>query len=60
MTRAEIREKHGISMIEHPNIANKELSDEEAKGYENFILGIVYFFEHFGDEDYFDDNGCEI
>lgn len=34
MTRAEIRAKYKISRIEHPDIANKVLSEDEAKAYE--------------------------
>ena len=30
MTRAQIREKYGISMLESPSVANKELSEKEA------------------------------
>jgi len=37
MTRAQIREKHGISMLESPSVANKELSEKEATEYENFV-----------------------
>ena len=36
-TRAEIRDKIGIVTIEHPDIANKELSEAEAIEYEEFM-----------------------
>ena len=34
MTREQIRNKYGITQLEHPSIVNKELSEEEAAGYE--------------------------
>ena len=37
MTRAQIREKHGISMLESPSVANKELSEKEVAEYENCV-----------------------
>lgn len=40
MTRAQIREKHGISMLESPSVANKELSEKEATEYENFVSSL--------------------
>lgn len=30
MTREQIRNKYGITQLEHPSIVNKELSEEEA------------------------------
>lgn len=39
-TRAEIRAKLGIKTIEHPDVANKELTEEESKEYENFLIGL--------------------
>ena len=36
-TRAEIRKKFGIVTLEDPSIANSELSEQEAKDYENFL-----------------------
>ena len=35
MTREQIRNKYGITQLEHPSIVNKELSEEEAAGYKN-------------------------
>lgn len=40
MTRSQIREKYGISMLESPSVANKELSEKEAAEYENFVSSL--------------------
>lgn len=40
-TRAEIRRKLGIVTIESPSVANKELSEIEAKEYEEFMIRLV-------------------
>lgn len=40
-TRAEIRRKLGIVTIESPSVANKELSEIEAKEYEEFMTRLV-------------------
>lgn len=37
MTREQIRNKYGITQLEHPSIVNKELSEEEAAGYEKIV-----------------------
>lgn len=37
MTRSQIREKYGISMLESPSVANKELSEKEAAEYEDCV-----------------------
>ena len=55
MTRAEIREKHGIIMLEPPRIANKELTSEEAESYEKFVKMLVENFETYKDDDESDD-----
>ena len=36
MTRKDIRDKYNIVCLERPERANKELSNGEAKKYENF------------------------
>ena len=41
MTRAEIRKKLGIVVLEEPKIANKELTQEEAEKYEDFIRSLI-------------------
>ena len=41
MTRAQIREKYGISMLESPSMANKELSEKEAAEYEDFVSSFL-------------------
>ena len=43
MTRAEIRKKLGIIVLEDPKIANTELSQEEAEEYKNFMESMVNF-----------------
>lgn len=40
MTRSQIREKYGISMLESPSVANKELSEKEAAEYKNFVSSL--------------------
>lgn len=35
MTRAQIHEKHGIVRLMPPDVANEELSDEDAQKYED-------------------------
>lgn len=42
-TRAEIRRKLGIVVLEHPNIANKELPEAEAQEYEQFMTYLQEF-----------------
>lgn len=41
MTRAEIRKKLGIVVLEDPKIANKELTKEEAEKYEDFMKSLI-------------------
>ena len=41
MTRAEIRKKLGIVVLEDPKIANKELTQEEAEKYEDFMKSLI-------------------
>ena len=40
MTRAQIHEKHGIVRLKPPDVANEELSDEDAQKYEDLITYI--------------------
>lgn len=40
MTRAQIHEKHGIVRLMPPDVANEELSDEDAQKYEDLITYI--------------------
>ena len=55
MTRAQIRDKYDIVMLEHPSIANKELSEKEAASYEDFCKSMVEVFnEAFDDSSDFD------
>lgn len=44
-TRAEIRKKHGIVILERPDFANKELTEKEANEYEQFIVSLCDFYE---------------
>ena len=55
MTRAQIRKKYGIEQLEHPSIANKELSEKEAETYEKFCKMIVKNFDDFYNDDGSDD-----
>lgn len=55
MTRAEIRAKHGITVIESPEVANKQLSEVESKRYENMIVMMKNYFSN----DYEDDDNDE-
>lgn len=55
MTRAEIRAKYGIAMLEPPRVANKELTDEEAAAYEKFVQISVKIFEEYWNDDGSDD-----
>lgn len=54
MTRAQIRKRYGIEQLEHPAIANKELSEKEVAAYEKFCKMTV---ENFGD--FYDDDGSD-
>mgnify|MGYP005932074315 FL=1 len=45
MTRAQIREKYGISMLESPSVANKELSEKEAAEYEDCVSLLLRTFD---------------
>lgn len=51
MTRAQIRAKYGITRIEHPDIANEELSDEEAVAYERAAKALAENFDKLWDDD---------
>lgn len=42
-TRAEIRKELGIVTIEHPEVANKELSEQEALEYKKFMASLCDF-----------------
>lgn len=55
MTRAEIRTKYGIVVLEPPMVANKELTDEEAAAYEKFVQMSVKNFEEYWNDDGSDD-----
>lgn len=44
MTREQIRNKYGITQLEHPSIVNKELSEEEAAGYEKIVKACCKLF----------------
>lgn len=55
MTRAQIRKRYGIEQLEHPAIANKELSEKEAETYEKFCKMIVENFDDFYNDDGSDD-----
>lgn len=55
MTRAQIRKRYGIEQLEHPAIANKELSEKEAAAYEKFCKMTVENFDDFYDDDGSDD-----
>ena len=55
MTRAQIRKRYGIERLEHPAIANKELSEKEAETYEKFCKMIVKNFDDFYNDDGLDD-----
>ncbi len=50
MTRAQIRERLGISMIENPRIANREMTEDEAKEYESMTLAILENFRKTAEE----------
>lgn len=45
MTRAQIREKYGISMLESPSVVNKELSEKEAAEYEDCVSLLLRTFD---------------
>lgn len=55
MTRAQIRKRYGIEQLEHPAIANKELSEKEAETYEKFCKMIVKKFD-----DFYNDDGSDV
>lgn len=42
-TRAEIRKELGIVTIEHPDVANKELTEQEALEYKEFLHKLCEF-----------------
>ena len=52
MTREQIRNKYGITQLEHPSIANKELSEEEAAAYEKIVkMHVASFSVYWNDDD---------
>ena len=55
MTRAEIRAKYGIVVLEPPKVANKGLTDEEAAAYEKFVQMSAKNFEEYWNDDGSDD-----
>ena len=44
MTRAQIHEKHGIVRLMPPDVANEELSDEDAQKYEDRLVELVRLY----------------
>ena len=55
MTRAQIREKYGLVMLEDSRSANKELSEEDATAYDKFCQMIVANFDDYKADDGSDD-----
>lgn len=55
MTRQQIRAKYGIQQLEHPSVANVELSVKEAEAYEKFLQATRDAFDHWDDEEYWKD-----
>ena len=52
MTREQIRNKYGITQLEHPSIVNKELSEEEAAGHEKIVkMHVASFSIYWNDDD---------
>ena len=47
MTRQQLRDKYGVAMCESPELAHKELTDEEAGKYEKFLQMVTSNFEEF-------------
>lgn len=45
-TRAEINEKYGVTRLMPPDVANEELSDEDAKMYEKITAYMVEAANH--------------
>lgn len=56
MTRAQIRAKYGIVRLEHPDIANKELTEEEAVSYEKSVKVMAEYLDKLLDDDGSDDS----
>ena len=52
MTREQIRNKYGITQLAHPSIVNKELSEEEAAGYEKIVKMHVASFSIYWNDDF--------
>ena len=50
-TRAELHEKYGIYRIMKPDIANKELTQEEAEMYEKFLQVSRECFDNLNNDD---------
>lgn len=55
MTRAQIREKYGLVVLENPKSAIRELSKEEAAAYDKYCQMTVANFEDYKDDDGSDD-----
>lgn len=51
MTRNQIREKYGIVRLESSDIANRELSQKEAKSYDECIKMSRLAFDAYWDDD---------
>ena len=50
-TRAELHEKYGIYRLMKPDIANKELTQEEAEMYEKFLQVSRECFDDLNNDD---------
>ena len=50
-TRAELHEKYGIYRLMKPDIANKELTQEEAEMYEKFLQVSRECFDNLNNDD---------
>lgn len=50
-TRAEINEKYGIVRLMPPDVANEQLSEEDAVMYEKMVQVSMQVFNEFEDED---------
>ena len=49
-TRESIRRSFGIVQLEHPDVANKPLSESEAESYREFMEGLIEDFKSWADE----------
>lgn len=50
MTRAQIRDKLGITVLEPASIADAEMTEQEAKEYENDMAKVIECFRRTADE----------